>query len=74
MPIPSLRLHGTLAGVLLMAGGSALAADWADNSIGYRYGTKFAEPFNTQDISKNIVNFQHASGTSTAPTSSTSTC
>ncbi len=41
---------------------SAHAADWSDNSIGYRYGTHFAEPFNTQDISKNIVNFQHASG------------
>jgi hypothetical protein len=45
-----------------MAGGSAMAADWADNAIGYRYGTKFAEPFNTQDITKNIINFQHASG------------
>jgi len=40
----------------------AHGADWSDNSIGYRYGTKFAEPFNTQDISKNIVNFTHASG------------
>ncbi|ALU91333.1 hypothetical protein [Herbaspirillum rubrisubalbicans] len=41
---------------------SAHALDWADNSIGYRYGTRFAEPFNSQDISKNIINFQHASG------------
>ncbi|MFJ9451409.1 MULTISPECIES: outer envelope protein [unclassified Herbaspirillum] len=40
----------------------AHGADWSDNSIGYRYGTKFAEPFNTQDISKNIINFTHASG------------
>jgi len=40
----------------------AHGADWSDNSIGYRYGTRFAEPFNTQDISKNIVNFTHASG------------
>jgi len=41
---------------------SANAADWADNSIGYRYGTKFAEPFNSKDITKNIINFTHASG------------
>jgi len=41
---------------------SAQAADWSDNSIGYRYGTKFAEPYNNQDITKNIVNFTHASG------------
>lgn len=45
-----------------MAGMSAQAADWADNSIGYRYGTRFAEPYNTQDISKSVINFTHASG------------
>ena len=58
----SLRIQAALAGSLLLASGATLAADWADNSIGYRYGTRFAEPYNTQDISKNIVNFQHASG------------
>jgi len=41
---------------------SAQAADWSDTSIGYRYGSQFAEPFNPQDISKNIVNLTHASG------------
>ena len=41
---------------------SAQAADWSDTYIGYRYGTKFAEPFNNQDIAKNIVNLQHVSG------------
>jgi hypothetical protein len=53
-----------MAAVVASAAGSmsAQAADWSDNSIGYRYGTKFAEPFNTQDIAKSIVNFQHASG------------
>lgn len=40
----------------------ASAFDWMDNSVGYRYGTKFAEPYNTQDISKNIVNFTHSDG------------
>ncbi|MFC3108704.1 outer envelope protein [Undibacterium arcticum] len=38
------------------------AADWSDTSIGYRYGTHFAEPFNGQDITKNIFNLTHASG------------
>jgi nucleoside-specific outer membrane channel protein Tsx len=40
----------------------ANALDWSDTSVGYRYGTKFAEPYNTQDISKNIVNLTHADG------------
>ena len=47
------------------AGFSALqagAAEWSDTSIGWRYGTKFAEPFNTKDISKNIVSLTHVSG------------
>ncbi len=53
-----------MAAVMASAAGSmpAHALDWSDNSIGYRYGTRFAEPFHTEDISKNIVNFQHASG------------
>ncbi|MFZ6649139.1 outer envelope protein [Undibacterium sp. TJN25] len=38
------------------------AADWSDDSIGYRYGTKFAEPYNSQDITKNVINFTHVSG------------
>lgn len=41
---------------------SAQAADWSDTSIGYRYGTQFAEPFNTEDIGKNIFNLNHVSG------------
>lgn len=40
----------------------ANAADWSDTSIGWRYGTKFAEPYNTADISKSIVNLTHVSG------------
>lgn len=51
--------------VLALAAGAAQqagAAEWSDTSIGYRYGTKFAEPFNPQDISKNILNLTHASG------------
>lgn len=56
------------AGAALLAGMAgagvnvAAAAEWSDTSIGYRYGTKFREPFNNEDISKNIVDLQHASG------------
>lgn len=47
---------------LLAAGMTTQAADWSDTSIGYRYGTKFAEPFNKNDIKKNIINLTHVSG------------
>jgi nucleoside-specific outer membrane channel protein Tsx len=46
----------------------AAAADWSDTSIGWRYGSSFAEPFvnnangTRQDISKNIFSLTHASG------------
>ena len=50
--------------VAILAAGScaAHAADWSDTSLSYRYGTKFAEPFNNNDITKNIVNLSSASG------------
>lgn len=38
------------------------AFDWTNNSLSYRYGTQFREPFNTRDIAKNIVSFTHANG------------
>jgi nucleoside-specific outer membrane channel protein Tsx len=38
------------------------AADWSDTSIGFRTGSKFAEPFGSNDITKNIVNLNHVSG------------
>ncbi|MDP9109648.1 MAG: outer envelope protein, partial [Pseudomonadota bacterium] len=40
----------------------AQAADFSDTAISYRYGTKFAEPFNDQDISKHILALTHVSG------------
>lgn len=53
----------TVAAAILVAGSCAVhAADWSDTAISYRYGTKFAEPFNNQDIAKNIVNVSHVSG------------
>jgi nucleoside-specific outer membrane channel protein Tsx len=42
--------------------GSAAAAEWSDTYLGWRYGNKFREPFNSQNISKNILNFSHVSG------------
>jgi nucleoside-specific outer membrane channel protein Tsx len=54
---------GTIAAMAFATGmQQASAADWSDTSIGYRYGTKFAEPFNPNDIKKNIVNLTHVSG------------
>lgn len=40
----------------------ASAADWSDTSIGYRYGTDFAEPYVGDGITKNIFDLQHVSG------------
>lgn len=51
------------ASVLLAVGiTGASAADWSDTYIGWRYGTQFGEPFNKNDIKKNILNFGHVSG------------
>lgn len=66
-----INLSSSLArvGAVLLAGTamlcstfSATAATWSDTYIGYRYGTTFAEPFNNQDIKKNIFNLGHVSG------------
>lgn len=40
----------------------ALAADWSDTSLGLRYGTRFAEPYNDNAIRKTIVSLTHVSG------------
>lgn len=60
----SVRLNlGAVLGALTMATSvPALAADWSDTSIGWRYGTQFAEPFNNRDIKKHILNLTHVSG------------
>ena len=54
--------RAALSAALLTAAFATQAADWSDTSLSYRYGTKFAEPFNKEDITKNIVNLSHASG------------
>lgn len=48
--------------VATLAASAAQAADWSDTSIGYRYGTKFGEPFGSNDIHKSILDFNHVSG------------
>ncbi|MEO8009423.1 MAG: outer envelope protein [Betaproteobacteria bacterium] len=54
---------GALLAALLSAGmHNAAAAEWSDTSIGWRYGNKFREPVNSDDINKNIIDLQHASG------------
>jgi len=64
--MPSFRPHLVAsAATALVAAASltpALAADWSDTSMGVRYGTQFAEPFNKNDIAKTIVNLNHVSG------------
>ena len=47
--------------LLALAAGSH-AADWSDTSLGYRTGSKFAEPFGSNDIKKNIFDLNHVSG------------
>ena len=51
--------------IAALAGAAPIAAkgaDWSDSSLSWRYGTHFAEPFNNQDIKKNIFALTHASG------------
>lgn len=58
----STLLRTTALAALATAGVTAQAADWSDTSIGVRYGESYAEPFNTKDIKKGIINLTHASG------------
>lgn len=49
-----------LALAALAAG--AHAADWSDTSIALSSGSKFAEPYNSNDIGKKIYSLKHVSG------------
>ncbi|MCV2217189.1 outer membrane protein OmpK [Thauera sp. Sel9] len=40
----------------------AQAATWSDTFIGYRYGTDFREPNNTEKVRKHVLQLTHASG------------
>jgi nucleoside-specific outer membrane channel protein Tsx len=59
-PMKSRLVPLCLAAAMMSA--SAHAADWSDTAVSWRYGTKFAEPFNPQDIKKHIFALTHASG------------
>jgi len=56
-----MRLLITLTGMLFTSM-PVHAAIWSDTSISWHKGTKFAEPYNTNDISKNIISLTHVSG------------
>jgi len=51
-----------IAAILVNVNITANAADWIDNSIGYRYGTNFSEPYVGRDLNKSIVNLESVSG------------
>ena len=51
-----------VAAAMAVAASAGHAADWSDTYIGYRTGSKFAEPFGSNDIHKDIINFAHVSG------------
>jgi nucleoside-specific outer membrane channel protein Tsx len=55
-------LMAAAAAALSLAASGASAANWSDTYVGFRTGTSFAEPFNPNDIKKNIFNFNHVSG------------
>ena len=58
------RVAAIAVGAGLAAGvcTTAVAETWSDTSIGWRTGSKFAEPFETNDIHKNIFNITHVGG------------
>ena len=49
---------------IMLAGSGAMAADWANNYIGYRYAPSGSEPGVSNKVSKNIATFTHVSGDS----------
>jgi hypothetical protein len=58
-----LKMKNKIALVALAAAAVGVhAADWSDTALTYRQGSKFAEPFNTKDISKDIIGLNHVSG------------
>ncbi len=47
---------------LLSAAPSTRALEWSDNSFHLAYGTAYREPFNTQNIGKTTLTYQHVDG------------
>ncbi|KAB0567208.1 nucleoside-binding protein, partial [Helicobacter pullorum NCTC 12824] len=55
-------LQGATVALTLLGGGEAVAVEWMNNSVGFRYGQHFTNPNNPDDFSKRIYSFTHASG------------
>lgn len=51
-----------VVGLLLLAAQTAQAWDWSDTSVGWSHGNRYAEPFNSRAVGKNIYSFTHADG------------
>jgi nucleoside-specific outer membrane channel protein Tsx len=51
-----------LASAVALVAGQAVAADWSDTSLALTNGSKFREPYNSNDISKNIYSLKNVSG------------
>ncbi len=50
------------AAAFMLAAGASHAADWSDTAISWRHGDTFREPFNPNNIRKDIFALTHASG------------
>lgn len=61
-----MKFNNQFSGAFLVAGiltaSSIHAADWSDTYIGYRSGSHFTEPNNTEYVSKKIMQIGHVSG------------
>ena len=55
-------LQGATVALTLLGGGEAVAMEWMNNSVGFRYGQQFTNPNNPNAFSKRIYSFTHASG------------
>lgn len=47
-------LQGATVALTLLGGGEAVAVEWMNNSVGFRYGQHFTNPNNPDDFSKRI--------------------
>lgn len=57
------RIPCSLASAIVLAlAPAAQAFDWSDTSVGYRYGTRYGEPYGRNDIHKNIFSLTHVDG------------
>ena len=55
-------LQGATVALTLLGGGEAVALEWMNNSVGFRYGQQFTNPNNPDAFSKRIYSVTHASG------------